>query len=228
MTSAIQVRIQRVQERIAAACQRADRDPSGVTLIAVTKTVGRPEIDLAYQAGIRHFGENRVQAAAEKFALSLPDDATSHMIGSLLSNKAGPAVECFDLIHSVDRSSLIQELQRQAERRGKVIDVLLQINVARDPQKAGCDPDEAVSLARCIAAAPSLKLRGLMCMAPFAADPAQVRPVFAAFRDMREQLRASADIGELPILSMGMTNDFEIAIEEGATHVRIGQAIFEQ
>jgi pyridoxal phosphate enzyme (YggS family) len=197
-----------------------------VTIVAVSKTAGRAEVDGAYRAGVRDFGENRVQAAAEKFASPMPPDARLHMIGHLQSNKAGVALEIFSLIHSVDRQSLIRALQKHAITREAPVDVLLQVNVAGESQKSGCDPSEVRELARQIARANELNLLGLMTMAPLVEDAELVRSVFRQLAQTRMQLSAESSIGSLPILSMGMTNDFEVAIEEGATHVRIGRAIF--
>ena len=149
------------------------------------------------------------------------------MIGVLQSNKAGKAVELFDMVHSVDRESLIVELQRQAAKRERTLDVLLQVNVSAETQKAGCDPHSAMRLAMLIAQAPNLTLLGLMTMAPIVDDPETVRPVFKGLVHLRDQLQQLSTIGSLPVLSMGMTDDFEVAIEEGATHVRIGRAIFQ-
>jgi pyridoxal phosphate enzyme (YggS family) len=223
----VEQRIHAVQRRIDDACARAGREPSSVTLIAVSKTVGRAEIDLAWRAGVRDFGENRVQSAVEKLADPLPSDARLHMIGHLQSNKAAIAVEVFDVIHSVDRESLVLALQKQADARGQVVDVLLQVNVAGESQKSGCTVENAAGLALQIAETAELNLLGLMTMAPLVDKPELVRPVFRKLAQTREELIARTSIGPLPVLSMGMTNDFEIAIEEGATHVRIGRAIFD-
>jgi pyridoxal phosphate enzyme (YggS family) len=218
-------RIASVQARIVAAAGRAGRDPAGVTLIAVSKTVDRAAIDQAYHLGVRDFGENRVQDAVSKFSAPWPDDARRHMIGSLQSNKAGLAIDLFDLIHSVDRLSLIGELERLAARRRRVVHLLLQVNLAGESQKSGCAPHEAEFLARRIAAAGGLGLQGLMTMAPLVDDPERARPVFRGLSSLRNAIRDATGL-PLPVLSMGMTNDFEVAIEEGATHVRIGRAIF--
>lgn len=226
-TRGLEQRIQSVRNHIADACYRGEQEVSSVTLIAVSKTVGRQEIDLAYQAGIRDFGENRVQTAAQSLGHPWPADARLHMIGYLQSNKAAAAIEQFDMIHSVDRVSLVRELQKRASQRETPVDVLLQVNVAGESQKAGCDPDDARQLAVQIARAPELRLLGLMTMAPLVRDPESVRPVFKGLVELRETLRDVSPIGSLPVLSMGMTNDYWIAIEEGATHVRIGRAIFE-
>lgn len=224
--SSLERRIRNVQSRIDAACQHAGREASSVVLVAVSKSVGRDEIDQAYELGLRNFGENRVQHAQVKFTGDWPPDATRHMIGSLQSNKAGVAIDLFDLIHSVDRQSLIDELARQAARRERTVDILLQVNVAAETQKAGCSIAHAVSLSKSIAATPELVLQGLMTIAPIVDEPESVRPVFASLHTLRDQLIQTTGHA-LPMLSMGMTNDFEIAIGEGATHIRVGRALFD-
>ena len=218
-------RIESVLERIAAAAERSGRTSADVTLIGVTKTVGRDVVDEAYALGMRHFGENRVQDCVEKFATPLPNDAVLHEIGQLQTNKAKQAVQLFQVIHSVDRPSLVQALDKAATAQGKRIDVLIQVNVAGEDQKAGCEPDDAAGLIGAVRASSSLALRGLMTMAPLVATPDEARPVFAGLCELRNRLTADHGL-ELPWLSMGMTNDFEVAIEEGATHVRVGRAIF--
>lgn len=219
-------RIESVQDRIARAAAKSGRSAADVTLIAVSKTVPRQIVDEAYALGLRDFGENRVLDCVDKFAAPLPHDGRLHLIGQLQTNKARAAVELFQVIHSVDRSSLIAALEKQATAQGRTLDVLLQVNVAGEEQKAGCAPEDACSLLRELQSTASLRVRGLMTMAPLVDDPEAVRPVFARLRDLRNHL--AADLGsELPWLSMGMTNDFEVAIEEGATHVRVGRAIFE-
>lgn len=219
-------RIALVQSSVAAAADRAGRDPASVTVVAVSKTVERAVVDAAYAAGLRHFGENRVQDAGRKFADPLPADATLHLIGRLQSNKAAPAGRLFGLIESVDRPSVIAALERQGGLLGRPIPILLQVNVAREPQKAGCAPEEAEDLVRSIVASPHLALHGLMTIAPLVDDPEAVRPVFRALRELRDRLRAADPRRRLEVLSMGMSNDFGVAIEEGATQVRVGRAIF--
>jgi pyridoxal phosphate enzyme (YggS family) len=225
-TETLTERIAKVQARIAEAAMRAGRNPEAITLVAVSKTVDRVTIDDAYAAGLRHLGENRVQDALRKFQEPLPADASLSMVGQLQSNKAGHAVRLFDMIESVDRPSLIEALDRHAGNSGKVMPVLLQVNVAGEVQKAGCSIADACDLARNIASRPSLRLEGLMAMAPTFEDPENTRPIFKAFWSLRERLCHELPDLQLKTLSMGMTNDFEVAIEEGATRVRIGRAIF--
>ena len=219
-------RIAAVRATVAAAAAATGRQAEEITVIAVSKTVDRAAVDEAYALGLRHFGENRVQDAVAKFASPLPADACLHLIGQLQSNKVRPAAARFDLIESVDRPSLIDALEKEGMRQDRPVPVLLQVNVAREPQKAGCAPEDARALAARLHASPHLALRGLMTIAPLVADPEETRPVFAGLRALRDDLLGETPALDLGILSMGMTNDYPIAIAEGATHVRIGRAIF--
>ncbi|MCC6790915.1 MAG: YggS family pyridoxal phosphate-dependent enzyme [Thermomicrobiales bacterium] len=227
VSTGLERRIERVLSDVGSAAERAGRDPGSVTIVAVCKTVGREVVDAAYQAGLRHFGENRVQDAAAKFAEPLPADATLHMIGQLQTNKANVAARLFQIIESVDRASLITELDKQAAKLGSPIPVLLQVNIAGEEQKSGCEPSQTAELVSRIRQAAGLELRGLMTIAPLVTDTEDVRPVFRGLRNVRDELAAGDDTLDLSILSMGMSNDYKVAIEEGATHVRIGRAIFE-
>ena len=210
--------VERVRERITRACQRAGRDPGSVTLVAISKGQPVEAVRAAYAAGLRHFGENRIQEALPKIdaATRAGVGATWHLVGHLQSNKAKAAATTFDVIHSVDSARLLARLDGAAPAPR---DVLLQVNIAAEPQKQGVAPEEVEALVEGARVAANLRLRGLMTIAPMAADPEEVRPVF---RD----LRALADRFALTDLSMGMTDDFEVAIEEGATLVRVGRAIF--
>lgn len=219
-------RLERVLADVAAAAWTTGREAAAITVVAVSKTVDRETVDAAYALGLRHFGENRVHEAARKFAEPLPVDARLHLIGQLQSNKARPAVALFDLIESVDRLSLIEALEREARRRDERIAVLLQVNVAREPQKAGCSPDVAPQLMARLAHSPWLRPQGLMTMAPLLDDAEEARPVFAGLRQLRDDLQRQHPTLDLATLSMGMSNDFRVAIEEGATSVRVGRAIF--
>jgi pyridoxal phosphate enzyme (YggS family) len=219
-------RIATVRQRVADAARAAGRDPAEVAIVAVSKTVGRDAVDEAYRLGLRRFGENRAQDAVAKFAAPLPADAELHLIGHLQSNKARAAAGLFDLVESVDRPSVIDALAREGARRGRPIPVLLQVNVAREPQKGGCAPEAAADLAARIAGSDWLDLRGLMTIAPLVDDPETTRPVFAGLRRLRDELRQANPSLHLDTLSMGMTNDYPVAIEEGATELRIGRAIF--
>ena len=225
-TAGLNERIEVVRSRIARAATLAGRSASEVTLVAVSKTVDRATVNAAHVAGLRSFGENRVADARAKYADPLPTDVELHLIGQLQTNKAGHAVELFDLIESVDRASLIAELQKQGERRDRTIEILLQVNIAGEEQKAGCGLADVDDLVASIRQAPKLSLRGLMTIATLVDDVQATRPVFAGLRSVRDDLVARYPELELTILSMGMSNDLEIAIQEGATHVRIGRAIF--
>jgi pyridoxal phosphate enzyme (YggS family) len=180
-------RIDRVTSLVADAARSSGRQPEDVTIVAVTKTVGRDALEAAYALGLRHFGENRVQDATRKLAdlRPLPAGMVLHLIGQLQSNKARPAVGLFDIIESVDRTSLIDALEKEAARRGEGdpsggdrVSVLLQVNIAREPQKAGCAPESASALMERLAHSPWLRPRGLMTMAPLVADAEETRPVW--------------------------------------------------
>lgn len=219
-------RIARVQEGIAAAARRAGRDPGEITLVGVCKTAERPAIDEAYRHGLRHFGENRVQAARAKFAADRPADLTLHLIGSLQTNKAKDAVTLFDVVHSLDRPNLIAEVAKVAARAGRRLPVLVEVNITGEASKHGATPAETPALVARVIAQSALDLRGLMTIAPLVADPEEARPVFRALRGLRDDLRRAHPHLDLPDLSMGMTNDYAVAVEEGATIVRVGRAIF--
>jgi pyridoxal phosphate enzyme (YggS family) len=208
-----------VEARIAAACERAGRTREAVTLIAVTKTFPATDVDHVLAAGIINVGENKVQEAREKQP-SVTGVARWHLIGHLQSNKAKDAVRLFDVIHTVDSIDLASRIARIAAETGKLQDVLLQVNVGGEDQKSGVALKEAEAIARGIRELPSLNLRGLMTIPPLG-DAEAMRPYFRQLRSMRDDL-------ELEHLSMGMTDDFEVAIEEGATIIRVGRAIFGQ
>ena len=225
----LQSRVENVMTMVADASKSSGRHPEDVTVVAVTKTVDRDAIDDAYALGLRHFGENRVQDARRKLTElnPLPAGTVLHLIGQLQSNKAKPAVALFDIVESVDRISLVDALEKEAERRGEPVSVLLQVNIAREPQKAGCAPECASDLMERLVRSTWLRPRGLMTIAPLVADPEETRPVFAGLRMLRDALQRELPTVDLDILSMGMSDDFQVAIEEGATSVRIGRAIFQ-
>jgi PLP dependent protein len=215
----------RVLERIAAASARAGRDPDGVTLVAVSKTVPADALGDALAAGLDLFGENRVQEALAK-APDVPG-ARWHLVGPLQSNKARRALEVFESIESVDSVELARRLDRLAGelRPGAPYPILLQVNVDDDPAKAGFDRADLPRAIASIADLEALEVRGLMTIGRLVSRPEEARPTFRTLRDTSEELRAAgARIG--PELSMGMTDDFELAIEEGATIVRVGRALF--
>jgi len=210
----IRANVSELEKRIADACARAGRSRADVKLVAVSKTFPAADVDHAIAAGMTDIGENKVQEARDKQP-SVTASARWHLIGHLQSNKAKDAVRLFDVIQTVDSTELAEKLARAAEAIGKRQEVLLQVNIGREPQKSGADPQELAQLAQRVGAIPSLQLSGLMTIPPVG-DP---RVFFREMRAMRD------DLG-LTELSMGMTDDFETAIEEGATIIRVGRAIF--
>jgi pyridoxal phosphate enzyme (YggS family) len=207
----------RVEERIISACERAGRKREDVTLVAVTKTFPASDVDHAIAAGVTHVGENKVQESRDKQPL-VHGAARWHLIGHLQSNKAKDAVRLFDVIQTVDSFALAERIARIAEAEGKRQKVLLQVNVGGEEQKSGVNPDALGELATRVAALPALHVSGLMAIPP-AGEAEDMRRYFRALRQLRDTLK-------LEQLSMGMTDDFEVAIEEGATIVRVGRAIF--
>ena len=209
-------RVAHVRQRVERAAERAGRSPADVTIVAVSKSFPSQAIEEAVAAGIAHVGESRVQEAAAKIPGLRRLPVTWHLVGHLQANKAKTAVELFDIIHSVDSLHLAEVLSHRAQRP---LPVLLEVNAAGETSKFGFPPSEVAAAAQAVARLPHLDLRGLMTVAPWASDPEAVRPIFRHLRRLRDALG-------LPELSMGMTDDFEVAIEEGATLVRIGRAIF--
>jgi hypothetical protein len=210
--------------QMALAARRAGREPDCVRLLAVSKLHGAQDILTLFQAGQLMFGENYVQEALCKMAL-LPGEISWHFIGHLQTNKVKSVVGRFALVHGVDSLKLARSLHGQAAAQGVVQDVLVQVNLAGETQKSGISEADLPELAEFLAASPSLRWQGLMLMPPFFDDPDRARPYFARLRELAETLRAGFGL-PLPELSMGMTGDFEAAIEEGATLVRIGTRIF--
>ncbi len=222
--SAIAQNLAEVRAAMAAACRRAGRDPGRVRLVAVSKTVDLERLKEAIDAGQDLFGENYLQEARDKIA-ALGRQVGWHLVGSLQTKKAKAAVELFDLIHAVDRFKLAQALDVAAAGLGKVQDVLIQVNQAGEDTKSGVEPGAAPELVQQIARLPHLRLLGLMTMPPWFPDPEEARPYFLAMRELRDRLRTLTGL-PLTELSMGMSGDFEVAIEAGATLVRVGTAIF--
>jgi pyridoxal phosphate enzyme (YggS family) len=222
----IRENIQSVRSRVAKSLERCGRSGESVTLVTVTKMVDVTKIQEALDAGITHIGENRVQDAAPKIT-ALQDRAgiTWHMIGHLQTNKVKRAVELFHLIHSVDSLRLAKEIHKRAVQSEKVMDVLFEVNVSGETSKHGLSGDELFSVIREAVQFEGISVKGLMTMAPFVADPEETRPYFRKLRELFLTLQEKG-IGQMEYLSMGMTNDFEVAIEEGANVVRIGTAIF--
>ncbi|HET8891387.1 MAG TPA: YggS family pyridoxal phosphate-dependent enzyme [Candidatus Angelobacter sp.] len=219
-----------IRERIARAAARVHRSPGSVTLMAVSKTVDAERIREAYAAGLRVFGENRVQEFEGKSAaLSDLTNSEWHLIGHLQSNKAKKAAELFQAIDSVDSLRLAQKLNQAAAEAGKTLRILIEIKVGQEESKAGI-PLDSPQLEELLRAAPqfeNLQIRGLMTVPPFTEDPEGARPYFRLLRDLRDQIARRKLPGiEMDALSMGMSHDFEVAIEEGSTCVRVGTAIF--
>ena len=220
-------RIKHVKERIRAAARACGRPESDIRLVTVSKTMPAEIVKKAIEIGMTDFGENYIQEAREKITTLSAYPVTWHYIGHLQSNKAKYAVRMFDLIHSVDSLKLARELDKCARKNGKVQDVLVQVNVAREDSKSGVYVDETLRLLKDISQLDNIAVKGLMTMPPYFNAPDRVRPFFAALRQLRDRIK-DEDIAGIFMqeLSMGMTGDFEVAIEEGATMVRVGTAIF--
>jgi len=218
--------IKTVMDRIASAAKRAGRDPASVRLVVVTKTIDLARIEEVVDAGAAILGENRVQEAKEKIE-RLGSVASWHLIGHLQANKARHAVKLFDLIHSVDNRELAAEIDRQAAKIGKKQNILVEVNIAGEASKAGMAVKNAPALVREIAKYNNIAVQGLMTMPPFSEDPEESRPYFCVLRELAEALaRENIPNAAMKELSMGMSGDFEVAVEEGATLVRVGTAIF--
>ncbi len=216
----IERNIQEIKKRITNAAKRVGRSPDEITIVAVTKGVEPRDIRIAVGAGVRHIGENRVQEAQRKTAClsTLEPRPTWHMVGRLQTNKVKTAVEIFDIIHSVDSARLAESVSKRAQN---VYPVLLQVNISGEETKAGFSMTDLPKAVEEVARLPNLKVKELMTIAPFVKNPEEVRPIFRRLRQLRDSLG-------LEHLSMGMSDDFEIAVEEGATLVRIGRAIFKE
>jgi PLP dependent protein len=219
--------LMKITQRISEAAARAGRSPEDVRIVAAGKKQGVDKIREAVDAGIRIIGHNYVQEAAAEADAVKTSGVEVHMIGHVQRNKAGKVVELFDVIQTVDDVRLVETLNRRANAIGKVVGVMIQASLAGEAQKSGVTADSVEKLADAIRSLPSLKLKGLMTMPPFFDDPEGARPYFVQLRELRDRLMDSgtltSDMGEL---SMGMTGDFEAAVEEGATLVRIGTALF--
>lgn len=217
-----------VRSRVEAAARRAGRDPFTVTLLAVTKTKPLEDLLAAYEAGVRHFGENRVQEAEAKFsslAGAIPG-STLHLLGHLQGNKAKKAASLFDCVQSIDSDAILSELARRAAELGKTLDVLFELHTGEESKSGYPDADALFRALEAAAALPSLRPRGLMTMAPYTDDVAVVRSSFKTCAAAFAKAGATFGFTAFDLLSMGMTNDFETAIEEGSTMIRVGTAIF--
>lgn len=215
-----------VEANISAACQRAGRKREEVTLIAVSKTKPESMITEAYDVGQRHFGENKVQELIRKRE-TLPEDIRWHLIGHLQTNKVRSIVDKTCLIHSVDSLHLAECISKEAAKKGCTVPILVEVNVAGEDSKFGTAPEDAICLVENIAALPNLKIEGLMTIAPFVENPEENRPIFSRLKKLSVDIDAkNMNNVSMRVLSMGMTNDYEVAIEEGSTMVRVGTGIF--
>jgi pyridoxal phosphate enzyme (YggS family) len=216
----------RVKERMAEAAIRSGRTSGSVKLVGVTKTVDLDRIKEAVSAGLQILGENYVQEARDKIR-ELKDRVSWHFVGRLQTNKAKYAVKLFDMIQTVDTFRLAQELNRRAQPLGRTVPILIQVNLASEVSKGGVEPSECLSLIRQVSVLENLQIRGLMTMPPFFDQPERARPYFAQLREMSQEIAKAQVAGvEMNELSMGMSGDFEAAIKEGATLIRVGTAIF--
>lgn len=223
----IAARYAEIRKRIASACRRAGRDPDEVRILAVSKTFPARSLYDAVDAGLSHFGENRVQEASRKIPLvrdKIKAELDFHLIGSLQRNKARKAAELFDVIETVDRVELARSLDRAAGELGRRLRILLQINLDAEPQKGGADPSDAAALVAKLAELPNLNLVGLMAIPAAQPNLEITRKAFSRLRELQERLKLNHP--SLVELSMGMSSDFEVAIEEGATSIRIGTGLF--
>ncbi len=232
-SATVATNVEAIRERIRKAAERARRRPEEITLVAVSKTFPAERVREAYAAGIRHFGENRVQEWESKHASLVGLDATWHLVGHLQSNKAARAAHLFHTVDSVDDVAVAQKLDRAAAALGKRLAVLLEVRLGAEETKTGATESELPALAEAVLKVAQLDLRGLMCIPPYLDEPERVRPYFRKLRELRNSLRGSlaghsarSEESLLPELSMGMSHDFEVAIEEGATQVRLGTAVF--
>lgn len=223
----IKARFQNIQERVRMAALYCRRDPDDITLVAVSKTKPVDQIQNAIQAGAAVFGENYIQEAQSKIEALASEKIAWHFIGHLQRNKAKIAVKCFDLIHTLDSLRLARELDKQARKINKVQAVLIQVNISKEISKSGISEDDCLPMIRTASELENLSIKGLMTMPPFFDQPEKARPYFSGLRRLSEEIRQHNINGvSMDLLSMGMTGDFEVAIQEGATHIRIGTAIF--
>ncbi len=225
-TTEIEKNLNEVRERITRAAERAHRDPASIELVAITKTIGISKIREAIQAGQRLFGENRVQEAREKIDI-LGSEARWHMVGHLQTNKAKEAVQLFELIHSVDSLRLAEELDRRCRQLGRTMDILVQVNISGEETKHGTEAGAAIGLIGKISTLGNLNIKGLMTIPPFSPVPDDSRPFYRQLMAIKKRVEdADMEGVSMELISMGMSGDFEVAVEEGATMVRVGTAIF--
>ena len=218
--------LQEVEKRIQAACDRAGRKREEVTLIAVSKTKPVETLQEAYDLGVRIFGENKVQELTAKYE-ALPKDIHWHMIGHLQTNKVKYIIDKAELIHSVDSLKLAETIEKEAAKHDLIADILVEVNVAEEESKFGMKMEEVIPFVEKVSAFPHVRVRGLMTIAPFVEDPEENRSIFADLHKLYIHIKKkNHDNDTVSVLSMGMTNDYEVAIEEGATMVRVGTGIF--
>jgi pyridoxal phosphate enzyme (YggS family) len=218
--------LERVRERISIAAARAGRSAEEITLVAVSKTHSAHKVQALYDAGVRNFGENRVQERESKLSQTAGLQAAWHMIGHLQKNKAARAVQLFSSIDSVDSLALAERLDRASAELARRLRVLIEVRLDPEPAKSGVSAKELRPLVAEVSRLPQLELRGLMGIPPYFDDAEEARPLFRRLRELRDAVRADLGTNGLPVLSMGMSHDFEIAIEEGATEIRVGTALF--
>ena len=222
----IQENLEEVRENIRKACEKAGRSQKDVTLIAVSKTKPLFMLEEAYEAGARDFGENKVQEILEKCP-KMPEDARFHMIGHLQRNKVKQVLPHAVLIHSVDSLRLAEQIDQDAQKLGITADILLEVNVAKEESKFGMMPEKVPEMVEQIAAFSHLRIKGLMTIAPFVDDPEKNRPVFRKLYQLSVDIKKkNIDNVSMSVLSMGMTGDYQVAVEEGATMIRVGTGIF--
>ena len=218
--------LKKVEDKITAACLRAGRAREDVTLIAVSKTKPESMVEEAYSVGQRDFGENKVQEICRKIEV-LPQDIRWHMIGHLQRNKVRQVVGKACMIHSVDSLRLAEAISQEAVKQDSIVPVLIEVNVAQEESKFGVTAEETIALIEAAAKLPHISIRGLMTIAPFVEDPEENRPIFRKLKQLSVDIAAkNINNVTMSVLSMGMTNDYEVAIEEGATMVRVGTGIF--
>ena len=218
--------LQEVEKRIQAACDRAGKKREDVTLIAVSKTKPVETLQEAYDLGVRIFGENKVQELTAKYE-ALPKDIHWHMIGHLQTNKVKYIIDKAELIHSVDSLKLAETIEKEAAKHDLIADILVEVNVAEEESKFGMKMEEVIPFVEKVSAFPHVRVRGLMTIAPFVEDPEENRSIFADLHKLYIDIKKkNHDNDTVSVLSMGMTNDYEVAIEEGATMVRVGTGIF--
>lgn len=224
--SDVEQNINILEDRIAKAAEKAGKEPEEITLVAVSKTVEPERIREAIRCGIKIIGENRVQEAEEKFK-QIPEEFAKHLVGHLQTNKAKKAVELFDMIQSLDSMKLAEEISKRAQQKGKTMDVLVEVKTSGEPTKFGLEPSEVYDFVTKLSDLEGISVRGLMTVGLFSSDMNQVRPCFRKLKNLFDELKdANIPRIEMEYLSMGMTQDYEAAIEEGANMIRIGTAIF--